>query len=68
MKDYLGCEDEIIAHGFNVASEMVVYDREMEKTKTYKLYRKHFRQDLKVMLQLKKQTNKYLKRLELSNE
>ena len=68
MKDYLGCEDEIIAHGFNVASEMVVYDREMEKTKTYKLYRKHFRHNRKVMLQLKKQTNKYLKRLELSNE
>jgi len=66
MKDYLGCEDEILAHGFNVASEMVVYDRLMEQTKTWRLYQKHFRHDRKVMLQLKKQADKYLKRLELS--
>ena len=66
MQDYLGCEDEILAHAFNVASEMVVYNRPMEKTKTYKIYKKYFRQDLKVMLQLKKQADKYIKRLELS--
>jgi len=66
MKDYLGCEDEILAHGFNVASEMVVYDREMEKTATWRLYRKHFKHDPKVLLQLKKHADKYLKRLELS--
>jgi hypothetical protein len=66
MQDYLGCEDEILAHGFNVASEMLVYDRLMEKTKTWRLYQKHFKQDLKVLTQLKKATNKYLKRLELS--
>ena len=65
MRDYLGCEDEILAHGFNVASEMVVYDREMEETRTWRLYRKHFKQDPKVLLQLKKHANKYLKRLEL---
>ncbi len=65
MKDYLGCEDEILAHGFNVASEMVVYDRELEQTKTWRLYKKHFRQDQKVLIQLKKQADKYLKRLEL---
>jgi hypothetical protein len=68
MQDYLGCEDEILAHGFNVASEMVVYSRPMERTKTWRLYQKHFRQDRKVMLQLKKHTNKYLKRLEPENE
>ena len=66
MRDYLGCEDEILAHGFNVASEMVVYNRAMEKTKTWRLYRKHFKQDPKVLTQLKKQADKYLKRLELS--
>lgn len=66
MQDYLGCEDEILAHAFNVASEMIVYKRDMTKTATYRLYRKHFRQDRKVMLQLEKQTNKYIKRLELS--
>jgi hypothetical protein len=68
MQDYLGCEDEILAHAFNVASEMVVYDRKMESTATYRLYRKHFRQDRKVMLQLQKQINKYIKRLEQSHE
>lgn len=65
MQDYLGCEDEIQAHGFNVASEMVVYNRPMEKTVVYRAYKKHFRQDNKVMLQLVKQTNKYINRLEL---
>ena len=65
MQDYLGCEDEILAHGFNVASEMVVYDRAMEKTQTWRLYKKHFKRDPKVLLQLKKHANKYLKRLEL---
>jgi hypothetical protein len=66
MKDYLGCEDEILAHAFNVASEMVVYDRAMTKTTVWRIYRKYFRQDRKVMLQLQKQVNKYIKRLELS--
>jgi hypothetical protein len=66
FQDYLGCEDEILAHAFNVASEMLVYNRKMERTNTYRLYKKHFKQDLKVILQLKKQTNKYLKQLELS--
>ena len=66
MQDYLGCEDEILAHAFNVASEMVVYKRAMTKTSVYKLYRRHFRQDRKVMLQLQKQVNKYINRLELT--
>lgn len=66
MQDYLGCEDEILAHAFNVASEMVVYNRAMTKTKVYRLYKKHFRQDRKVMLQLQRQVNKYINRLELS--
>ena len=64
MQDYLGCEDEILAHAFNVASEMVVYDRRMERTATYRNYRKYFRQDKKVMLQLRRQADKYLKLLE----
>jgi len=68
MQDYLGCEDEILAHGFNVASEMVVYNRPMERTATYRNYKKHFKQDLKVLLQLKKQANKYIKQLEHSND
>ena len=66
MQDYLGCEDEILAHAFNVASEMVVYNRAMTKTAVYKIYRKYFRQDRKVMLQLQKQVNKYINRLELT--
>ena len=65
MKDYLGCEDEILAYSFNIASEMVVYKRHMVLTKVYRMYRRYFRQDRKVMLQLEKQTNKYIKRLEL---
>lgn len=68
MQDYLGCQDEILAHGFNVASEMIVYNRPMEQTKTYRLYKKHFRRDLKVLLQLKKQAVKYIKLLEHSND
>ena len=63
MQDYLGCEDEIQAHAFNVASEMIVYSRDMSQTKVYRLYRKNFRQDRKVMLQLEKYVNKYIKRL-----
>jgi hypothetical protein len=66
MQDYLGCEDEILAHSFNVASEMVVYNRKMESTATYRLYKKHFKQDRKVMLKLKKHTDKYISRLEPS--
>lgn len=68
MQDYLGCEDEILAHSFNVVSEMVVYNRKMESTATYRLYKKHFRHDRKVMLQLKKQADKYIKQLEQSND
>jgi hypothetical protein len=66
MQEYLGCEDEILAHGFNIASEMVVYRRALEQTKTYRLYKKHLGKDRKVMLQLEKQANKYINRLELS--
>ena len=66
MQDYLGCEDEIQAHAFNVASEMVVYNKHMVLTKVYRMYSRYFRKDRKVMLQLEKQTNKYIKRLELS--
>jgi len=65
MQDYLGCEDEILAHAFNVASEMIVYNRAMTKTRVYRTYRKYFRQDRNVMLQLKKQVHKYINRLEL---
>ena len=66
MQDYLGCEDEIQAHAFNVASEMVVYNRHMVLTKVYRMYNRYFRRDRKVMLKLEKQTNKYIKRLELT--
>lgn len=66
MRDYLGCEDEILAHAFNVASEMVVYNRAMTKTNVWRTYRRYFRQDRKVMLQLQKQVNKYINRLELT--
>ena len=66
MQDYLGCEDEILAHAFNVASEMTVYGTPMIKTQVYRTYKKYFDLDCKVMLKLKKQTNKYIKRLELS--
>jgi hypothetical protein len=66
MQDYLGCEDEIQAHAFNVASEMVVYNRHMVLTKVYRMYRRYFKQDRKVMLKLEKQVNKYINRLELS--
>ena len=68
MQDYLGCEDEIQAHAFNVCSEMIVYNRGMERTKTYRLYQRHFRDDPKVVLKLKKQAVKYIKRWEQSNE
>lgn len=68
MQDYLGCEDEIQAHAFNVCSEMLVYERPMERTKTYRLYKRHFRQDPKVVLKLKKQAVKYLKLLETDDD
>ena len=68
MKDYLGCEDEILAYAFNIASEMIVYDRHMVLTKVYRMYRRNFRQDRKVMLQLEKQVAKYIKRLGANHE
>jgi hypothetical protein len=68
MKDYLGCEDEILAYAFNIASEMVVYDRHMVLTKVHRMYRRYFSRDRKVMLQLEKQVAKYIKRLEPGNE
>jgi hypothetical protein len=64
MKDYLGQEDEVLAHAFNVASEVAVYGVKLEKTNIYKLYQRYFRRDQKVLLQLKTQAVKYLKRLE----
>lgn len=64
MQDYLGCEDEILAFGFNIASEMVVYQSKMERTRIYRLYKRYFRQDQKILLKLEKQTIKYLKQLE----
>ena len=68
MQDYLGCEDEIQAHAFNVCSEMLVYGKSMEQTKTYRLYQRHFRHDPKVVLKLKRHAVKYIKRWEQSNE
>ncbi len=68
MKDYLGCEDEILAYGFSCAAEMLVFDKPFEKTRVYQLYRRHFRQDQKVVLQLKRQAIKYINNLERCNE
>lgn len=68
MKDYLGCEDEILAYAFNIASEMIVYKKHMVLTKVYRMYRRYFRQDRKVMLQLEKQVGKYINRWERSND
>jgi len=63
MQDYLGCEDELIAYGFNCAAEIVCFAKPYEKTDTYKLYKKNFKNDSKVMEQLRKQTVIYLKQL-----
>ena len=63
-QNYLGSQDEILAYAFNIASEIVVYNQLLERTRIYKLYRRHFRQDQKILLQLQKQTRKYLKQLE----
>lgn len=68
MKNYLGCEDEILAFGFSAAAEMLVYDRPFDQTQVARMYRRHFKTDQKVLLQLKKQTSKYIKRWEQSNE
>lgn len=68
MQDYLGCEDELLAHAFNIASEMIVYKKHMVLTKVYRMYRRYFRKDRKVMLQLEKQVGKYINRWERSND
>ena len=47
---------------------MIVYDRHMVLTKVYRMYRRNFRQDRKVMLQLEKQVAKYIKRLGANHE
>jgi hypothetical protein len=47
---------------------MLVYNRRMERTATYRNYRKYFRQDRKVMLQLQKQATKYINRWERAND
>lgn len=64
MKNYLGCEDEILAYSFNVASEMVVYNRPLEKTRVYKLYRSYFKSDPYIVLKLKRHALKYIRQLE----
>jgi hypothetical protein len=64
MKNYLGCDDEVLAYSFNVASEMAYYDMPMEKTRVYKLYRKVFRRDPYIVLKLKRHALKYIKQLE----
>lgn len=68
MKNYLGCEDEILAFGFSAAAEMLVYNRTFDKTKVARMYSRHFKQDQKVVLQLKRQAIKYINRWEQSNE
>ena len=68
IREYLGCEDELLCHAFNVASESIVYDRDIEQTRVYRLYKKHFRQDLKTVLKLRRQAVKYIKRLEHYHE
>jgi hypothetical protein len=68
MKDYLGCEDEILAYGFSCAAEMLCYQIPFEQTKTHKLYKKYFfKTDPKVVLKLKRQAIKYIKHLERLN-
>jgi hypothetical protein len=64
MKNYLGCEDEILAYSFNVASEMAYYGTAIDKTRVVKLYRKVFRRDPNVVLKLKRHALKYIKQLE----
>lgn len=68
MKNYLGCEDEILAFSFSAAAEMLVYKKSFDRTQVARMYRRHFKTDQKVVLQLKKQTCKYIKRWEQSNE
>jgi len=63
MQDYLGCEDELIAYGFNCAAEIVIWNKPYNQTATYKLYHKHFEKDSVTLEKLRKQTVTYLKRL-----
>jgi hypothetical protein len=66
MQDYLGCEDEIVAHAFNIATEAVVHGRTIERTSIYRLYRRHFRHDPGIMLKLSRHALKYIR--EYNNE
>jgi len=67
MQDYLGCEDEILAYSFNVATEVVVLGKDLAKTVNYRFYRRYFRHDRKIMLKLERYAVKYIKQLERAN-
>lgn len=65
MKEYLGCEDEILAFGFSAAAESVFYQRPLEKTRIYKKYLKCFADDKETVLKLKRQAVKYIKSFDI---
>lgn len=63
-QEYLGGQDEIEAYGFSIAAESFVFQKPFESCVMYGVYKTTFDTDLKIVLQLEKQVNSYLKQLE----
>jgi hypothetical protein len=61
---YLGDEAEIDAYAFSIVANSLVFQTPYQKCHVYKIYKKTFDKDPKVIVKLDKQISKYFKRLE----
>ena len=74
-KEYLGNEDEIEAYGYSIAAEMLfrlnitdMDDFRMGEIAVWNEYQELFADDQSVLLKLRRNISKYLRRLEINNE
>lgn len=67
-QEYLGGTDEIEAYGFSIAAESFVFQKPVSECVMYMVYRDTFDTDTDIVLQLEKQVNLYLEKLEQVNE
>jgi hypothetical protein len=71
-RDYLGLADEIEAYGFSIAAEMLYLlettdmdDPRMQDIPNWCAYQRAFAEDVSVLIKLRQQISKYLRRLEV---
>lgn len=67
-QEYLGNDIEIDAYGFSIAAESVMYGQHYTECSMYKVYKKTFVRDPRIIVQLEQNILKYLKYLEINYE